>query len=170
MSDIAANSEFHEVIIVGAGLSGIGMACHLQMSLPGTDFIILEGRDDLGGTWDLFRYPGIRSDSDMYTLGYDFKPWKAAKAIADGPSILAYVRETAAEHGIDRHIRFGHHVKRAGWSSETATWTVEAEHDGAIVRFTCGFLYMCAGYYDYAAGYAPDFPGSERFQGRLVHP
>ncbi|PTS83300.1 NAD(P)/FAD-dependent oxidoreductase, partial [Caulobacter sp. HMWF009] len=121
-------------------------------------------------TWDLFRYPGIRSDSDMYTLGYSFKPWKAAKAIADGPSILDYVRETATEHGIDRHIRFGHHVKRASWSSDTATWTVEAEHDGQTVSFTCGFIYMCAGYYNYASGYTPDFPGAETFKGRIVHP
>jgi len=159
-----------DVLIVGAGLSGIGAAYHLRQRCPGRTFAILEGRESIGGTWDLFRYPGIRSDSDMYTLGYSFKPWKAAKAIADGPSILSYVRETARENDIDRHIRFKHLVKRASWSTETATWTVEAEHEGQIVRFTCGFLYMCSGYYRYSAGYTPDFPGTERFKGRIVHP
>lgn len=159
-----------DVLIVGAGLSGIGAAYHLRKHCPGKTFAILEGREASGGTWDLFRYPGIRSDSDMYTLGYAFKPWKAAKAIADGPSILSYVRETATENDIDRHIRFNHRVKRASWSSQTATWTVEAEHDGQIVKFSCGFLYMCSGYYRYSAGYTPDFAGTERFKGRIVHP
>ncbi|HJV42677.1 NAD(P)/FAD-dependent oxidoreductase [Caulobacter sp.] len=159
-----------DVLIVGAGLSGIGAAYHLRKHCPGKTFAILEGRESIGGTWDLFRYPGIRSDSDMYTLGYAFKPWKAAKAIADGPSILSYVRETATENDIDRHIRFNHKVKRASWSTETATWTVEAEHDGQIVKFSCGFLYMCSGYYRYSAGYTPDFAGTERFKGRIVHP
>ena len=159
-----------DVLIVGAGLSGIGAAYHLGKHRPGKSYAILEGRAAIGGTWDLFRYPGIRSDSDMYTLGYSFKPWKAAKAIADGPSILSYVRETAREHDVDRHIRFNHLVKRASWSSETATWTVEAEHDGQIVKFSCSFLYMCSGYYRYSSGYTPDFAGSERFQGRIVHP
>jgi monooxygenase len=162
--------EHVDVLIVGAGLSGIGAAYHLKKHCPGKTYAILEGREAIGGTWDLFRYPGIRSDSDMYTLGYSFKPWKAAKAIADGPSILSYVRETARENDVDRHIRFKHLVKRASWSTETATWTVEAEHDGQIVRFTCGFLYMCSGYYRYSAGYTPDFAGSDRFQGRIVHP
>jgi monooxygenase len=150
--------EHVDVLIVGAGLSGIGAAFHLTKHCPGKTYAILEGREAIGGTWDLFRYPGIRSDSDMYTLGYSFKPWRAAKAIADGPSILNYVRETAYEHGVDRHIRFKHMVKRASWSTETATWTIEAEHDGQAVRFTCGFLYMCSGYYRYSAGYTPDFP------------
>ncbi len=159
-----------DVLIVGAGLSGIGAAYHLGKHCPGKSYAILEGRAAIGGTWDLFRYPGIRSDSDMYTLGYSFKPWKAAKAIADGPSILSYVRETAREHDVDRHIRFNHLVKRASWSSETATWTVEAEHDGQVVKFSCGFLYMCSGYYRYSSGYTPDFAGAERFQGRIVHP
>ncbi|MDR7228990.1 cation diffusion facilitator CzcD-associated flavoprotein CzcO [Caulobacter sp. BE264] len=159
-----------DVLIVGAGLSGIGAAYHLQKHCPGKTYAILEGREAIGGTWDLFRYPGIRSDSDMYTLGYSFKPWKAAKAIADGPSILDYVRETAREHDIDRHIRFKHLVKRASWSTKTATWTVEAEHDGQPVTFTCRFLHMCAGYYRYSAGYTPDFAGTERFKGRIVHP
>ncbi|WP_454759033.1 flavin-containing monooxygenase [Caulobacter segnis] len=162
--------EHVDVLIVGAGLSGIGAAYHLKKHCPGKTYAILEGREAIGGTWDLFRYPGIRSDSDMYTLGYSFKPWRAAKAIADGPSILGYVRETAREHDVDRHIRFKHLVKRASWSTETATWTVEAEHDGQTVQYTCGFLYMCAGYYRYSAGYTPDFPGAERFKGQVVHP
>jgi monooxygenase len=162
--------EHVDVLIVGAGLSGIGAAYHLTRNCPGKTYAILEGRETIGGTWDLFRYPGIRSDSDMYTLGYSFKPWRAAKAIADGPSILNYVRETAREHDVDRHIRFKHLVKRASWSTETATWTIEAEHGGQVVRFTCGFLYMCSGYYRYSAGYTPDFPGADRFKGQVVHP
>lgn len=162
--------EHVDVLIVGAGLSGIGAAYHLKKHCPGKTYAILEGREAIGGTWDLFRYPGIRSDSDMYTLGYSFKPWKAAKAIADGPSILGYVRETAREHDVDRHIRFKHMVKRASWSSETATWTVEAEHDGQVVKFTCGFLYMCSGYYRYSAGYTPEFAGTDQFKGIIVHP
>jgi cation diffusion facilitator CzcD-associated flavoprotein CzcO len=165
-------TEHFDVLIVGAGLSGIGAAYHLKTQSPCKTYAILEGRGAIGGTWDLFRYPGIRSDSDMYTLGYRFKPWKEAKAIADGPSILKYVRETAAENGIDRHIRFHHHVKRAAWSSEDACWTVEAERgpDREIARFTCNFLLMCSGYYDYAGGYDPAFPGKERFQGPVIHP
>ena len=162
--------EHVDVLIVGAGLSGIGAAYHLNKHCPGKSYAILEGREAIGGTWDLFRYPGIRSDSDMYTLGYSFKPWKAAKAIADGPSILSYVRETARENDVDRHIRFKHMVKRASWSTETATWTVEAEHDGQVVQISCGFLYMCSGYYRYSAGYTPDFPGADRFKGTIVHP
>lgn len=162
--------EHFDVVIVGAGLSGVGAGYHLQTEAPDRSYVILEGRDAVGGTWDLFRYPGIRSDSDMYTLGYAFKPWKEAKAIADGPSILNYVRETAREHGIDRHIRFGHQVKRAAWSTEDALWTVEAETGGKTLRFTCSFLFLCGGYYSYEAGYTPDFPGADRFGGRLVHP
>ena len=163
--------EHFDVVIVGAGLSGIGAGCHLTMRCPGKTFVLLEGRETIGGTWDLFRYPGIRSDSDMYTLGYSFRPWTEAKAIADGPAILKYVRETAAAYGVDRKIRFGHAVKRASWSSAEALWTVEAERsDGERVRFTCGFLFTCSGYYDYAGGYTPDFAGRERFAGRIVHP
>ena len=162
--------EHFDVVIVGAGLSGIGAGYHLQKESPDRTYAILEGRDAIGGTWDIFRYPGIRSDSDMYTLGYNFKPWKEAKAIADGPSILNYVRETARENGIDRHIRFNHQVKRASWSTEDAIWTVEAEHGGKTVRYTCNFLFLCGGYYSYEGGYSPDFPGAERFKGAIVHP
>jgi monooxygenase len=164
--------EHFDVLIVGAGLSGIGGACHLLRECPGKTYAILEQRGASGGTWDLFRYPGIRSDSDMYTLGYAFKPWTGAKAIADGPSILEYVRETAREFGVDAHIRYHHKVVRASWSSADARWTVEAEHgpQREIVRLSCRFLYMAAGYYDYAEGYSPQFPGAERFKGRLVHP
>jgi monooxygenase len=166
------SSEHLDVLIVGAGISGIGAGCHLQKRCPGRTYAILEGRADLGGTWDLFRYPGIRSDSDMYTLGYSFKPWTKAKAIADGPSILEYLRETATSNGVDKRIRFGHRVKRASWSSQDARWTVEAERgpDCEPVRFTCNFLFMCSGYYNYAEGYTPHFPGAERFAGRIVHP
>ena len=161
-----------DVLLVGAGISGIGAARFLQQRCPDHSFVILESREGMGGTWDLFRYPGIRSDSDMYTLGFAFKPWLAAKAIADGPSILDYVRETARENGIESHIRFRHHVVGAAWSSERALWTVEAKRrdTGETVRFTCRWLHMCSGYYDYAQGYQPDFPGLERFRGTLVHP
>ena len=161
-----------DVLIVGAGLSGIGAAWHLQKNCPARSYAILEGRERSGGTWDLFRYPGVRSDSDMYTLGYSFRPWKEAKAIADGSSILTYIRETASDHGIDANIRFNHRVTAAAWSSAAARWTVEVERGPARepIRLTCGFLFMCSGYYDYAAGYTPDFPGIERFAGQIVHP
>ena len=164
--------EHFDVLVVGAGLSGIGAGYHLQANAPKKTYAILEGRETIGGTWDLFRYPGIRSDSDMYTLGYSFKPWREAKAIADGPSILNYVRETAEANGIDKHIRYGHEVKRASWSSQDAVWTVEAEvgPDKTPVSLTCGFLFMCSGYYDYAGGYQPDFPGMASFKGPFVHP
>jgi monooxygenase len=159
-----------DVVIVGAGLSGVGAACHLAMKCPGKSFAILEARDAIGGTWDLFRYPGIRSDSDMYTLGYAFRPWVDAKAIADGPAIRAYVEDTARDYGVTPHIRFGHKVVRASWSSEAALWTVEAETAEGRRLFTCRFLMMCSGYYSYAEGHRPDFPGEERFAGRFVHP
>jgi len=161
-----------DVLVVGAGLSGIGAACHLQARCPGLSYAVLEAREAIGGTWDLFRYPGVRSDSDMHTLGYSFQPWRGAKAIADGASILRYVRETAAEHGVDRRVRFRHRVRRAAWSSAEARWAVEAERTdtGDAVRFTCGFLLMCSGYYSYAEGHAPAFPGVHRFKGTVVHP
>ncbi len=165
-------NEHVDVLVVGAGISGIGAGYHLQRECPGRSYAILEGREDIGGTWDLFRYPGIRSDSDMYTLGYAFRPWTGEKSIADGPSILAYLRETARAYGIDRKIRFGFHVKRAAWSSQTAQWTVEAERvaSGETLRMSCNFLFMCSGYYDYAEGYTPQFEGVERYAGRIVHP
>ncbi len=165
-------SDILDVLVVGAGLSGIAAGYHLQTKSPTRTYAILESRDAIGGTWDLFKYPGIRSDSDMHTLGFGFRPWKGAKAIADGPSILAYIKETARAYGIDEKIRFGHRVERASWSSETSTWTVEARKTdtGETVRLACRFLLMCSGYYDYAAGYTPDFPGAARFGGRIVHP
>lgn len=164
--------EHLDVLIVGAGISGIGAGCHLQKQCPGKRYAILEGRADMGGTWDLFRYPGIRSDSDMYTLGYSFRPWTHAKAIADGPAILDYLKDTARTYGIEKHIRFHHLVKRAAWSSQDARWTVEAERgpNREPVRFTCNFLFMCSGYYNYNEGYTPQFAGIERFAGRIVHP
>jgi len=162
--------EHVDVLIVGAGLSGIAAGCHLQDKCPGKRFAILEARYSIGGTWDLFRYPGIRSDSDMYTLGYRFRPWPDAKSIADGPAILSYVRDTAREHGVDDHIRFGHRVMGADWSSVDARWTVEVEREGETVRLTCDFLFMCTGYFRYDEGYTPRFEGTERFAGRIVHP
>ncbi len=164
--------EHIDVLIVGGGLSGIGAGYHLQANCPEKTYAILEARDRIGGTWDLFKYPGIRSDSDMYTLGYSFKPWTQAKAIADGPSILDYVRETASEHGIDRQIRFHHRVVRAEWSTADARWTVQARRSDTeeTVHLRCGFLLMCSGYYRYDEGYTPDFQGTERFAGQIVHP
>jgi len=164
--------EHFDVLVVGAGISGIGAGVHLQKRCPGRSYAIFEGRERLGGTWDLFRYPGIRSDSDMYTLGFAFKPWTDPKAIADGPAILSYLEETADEYGVAERIRYRHMVKRASWSSEDARWTVEAEVGAGHepVRVTCSFLYMCSGYYDYEAGYTPDFPGIERYAGRVIHP
>ncbi|MGI9287076.1 MAG: flavin-containing monooxygenase [Pseudomonadales bacterium] len=169
---MTSSVEHLDVLIVGAGISGIGAAYHLQTHCPDRSFAILEGRENLGGTWDLFRYPGIRSDSDMHTLGYSFKPWRATKSIADGPSILQYLRETATENGIDHRIRFQHLVTRAEWSSEAARWTVFAVRNdtGENVSYTCGFLFMCSGYYSYKAGYTPEFEGRDRFTGDIVSP
>ena len=160
------SSTDFDVLIVGAGLSGIGAAVHLQQNCPNETYAILEGRDAIGGTWDLFRYPGIRSDSDMYTLGYRFKPWKSAKAIADGPSIRSYIRETATEHGINQHIRFGHKVTNAAWDSEAARWTVTTNKS----TLTCRFLYMCSGYYNYGQGHRPTWEGEAEFKGQIIHP
>jgi cation diffusion facilitator CzcD-associated flavoprotein CzcO len=161
-----------EVLIVGAGLSGIGAACHLERNRPGTDYLVLEARDAMGGTWDLFRYPGIRSDSDMYTLGYSFKPWTDPKAIADGPSILSYIRDTAAEYDVERHIRYGRKVVRAHWSTPDELWSVEVEHTATGERsvLTAGFVLACTGYYDYEHPHDPDFPGRDDFGGTIVHP
>ncbi|MEV6275376.1 NAD(P)/FAD-dependent oxidoreductase [Nocardia sp. NPDC051832] len=159
-----------DVVIVGAGLSGIGAAYRLQTECPGKSYAILEARDTLGGTWDLFRYPGIRSDSDMFTLGYPFKPWRDAKAIADGPSILRYIKETAAEFGIDQHIRYRTKVVAAEWSSDISRWTLTVETESGERTLTCNFLYTCAGYYNYDQGHAPEFPGAATFSGQTVHP
>jgi len=172
LNRVAAAAEHFDVLIVGAGLSGIGAAWHLQKECQQKRYAILEGREASGGTWDLFRYPGVRSDSDMYTLGYRFRPWTNAKAIADGPSILKYIREVASDHGIDARIRYQHRVVAASWSTADARWTVEVECGCQRERRTlsCNFLWMCSGYYDYAAGYLPDFPGMDLFKGRTVHP
>jgi monooxygenase len=161
-----------DVIVVGAGLSGIDAAYRLTTECPSRSFTVLEARDAIGGTWDLFRYPGVRSDSDMFTLGYPFHPWKSAKTIADGESILSYVRETARKFGIEPRIRFKHRVVAARWSSSEARWTVEVEvgEERRREQLRSRFLYLCCGYYDYASAYAPQFPGVERFTGRVVHP
>jgi monooxygenase len=163
-------SEHFDVVIVGAGISGVGAAWHLQANCPDRSYVILEGRERLGGTWDLFRYPGIRSDSDMFTLGFSFRPWTDSKAIADGPAILNYLDETVRDHGIGEHIRTSTRVTGASWSSEDALWTVTAEQGGEAVTFTCAFLFLCTGYYNYARGHTPDFAGVADFKGRIVHP
>ena len=163
--------EHFDVLIVGAGLSGIGAGCHLRRNCPDRSYVILEAREATGGTWDLFRYPGIRSDSDMHTLGYSFRPWEHVKTIADGHSILHYIRETAQEYGVDQHIRTGHKVLAADLHSPAGRWTVRAERShGETVEFTCSFLLMCSGYYDYDGGYTPEFAGMDRFRGQLIHP
>lgn len=165
-------AEHFDVVVVGAGISGIGAGYHLQEKCPDRSYVILEGRPQKGGTWDLFRYPGIRSDSDMFTLGYSFRPWTDSKAIADGPAILRYLEDTARENGIERHIRYRHRVIAAHWSTAEARWTVEVEagEAGEAKQFTCAFLFMCTGYYDYTKGYTPDFEGVSDFGGTIVHP
>ncbi len=171
--EVAVATAGHvDVLIVGAGLSGIGAACHLQRAFPQRTYVLLESRGALGGTWDQFRFPGVRSDSDMYTLGYRFKPWRGEKSVADGADILEYLREAAVENGVDRRIRFRHRVTRAEWSSVNNRWTVCAERTdtGETIRFTAGFLLSCSGYYRYDAGYTPRFAGIDRFAGRVVHP
>lgn len=164
-------SEHFDVVIVGAGLSGIGAARHLKSQCPGKTFAILEGRDTLGGTWDLFRYPGIRSDSDMYTLGYNFKPWTEPQVIADGDRIRNYIRETSRENGIDSHIRYDSKVVSADWNSETAAWTLTVQKkSGETQQVSCNWLMMCSGYYNYEEGFTPDFPGRNDFKGQVIHP
>ncbi|WP_236792869.1 NAD(P)/FAD-dependent oxidoreductase [Amycolatopsis sp. GM8] len=164
--------EHVDVLIIGAGLTGVGAACHLREDAPDKTFLILEARGALGGTWDLFRYPGIRSDSDMFTLGYDFRPWTGAQSIVDGSSIREYIHDAAREYDVERHIRFQHKVIRAEWSSESAQWTVFAQRSdtGETAEFTCGFLFCNTGYYNYDEGYTPKFEGVERFGGTVVHP
>ena len=159
-----------DVLIVGAGLSGIASAYHLQKRSPTQTYAILESRDVIGGTWDLFRYPGIRSDSDMHTFGFAFKPWTDGKVFADGDDIRNYVQETAEENGIDQHIRFQRRVVSANWNSAEARWTVTVEHDGAREKYTCRFLMMCSGYYRYDQGHMPHFEGQEDFEGEIIHP
>jgi cation diffusion facilitator CzcD-associated flavoprotein CzcO len=165
-------TEHFDVVVVGAGISGIGAGYFLQQRAPDRSYVILEGREKLGGTWDLFRYPGIRSDSDMYTLGYSFKPWTEAKSIADGPAILRYLNQTAEENGVDRHIRYQHRVVSAAWSTADAAWTVVVDRgpEKERVEFTCNFLFMCSGYYNYQRGYTPEFAGAEDFKGSILHP
>ena len=172
MTERASAPEHLDVLIVGAGLSGIDAAYHLGKATPDKSYAVLEMRESLGGTWDLFRYPGVRSDSDMYTLGFNWKPWKGKKSIADGSDILAYLKEAAAENGIDRNIRYRHKVVRADWSSEDARWTLTAERTdtGETVQFTASFLWSTSGYYDYAEGFTPEFAGADDYQGQFVHP
>jgi len=160
--------EHFDVVIVGAGLSGIDAACRLKMAAPDRSWCVLEARERIGGTWDLFRYPGVRSDSDMFTLGFPFRPWRGDKAIVEGPEIRAYVEETARDYGVVP--RFGHRVLRADWSSSEARWTLEVEAEGAVRRMTASFLYLGSGYYRYESGYRPDWPGETEFAGRIVHP
>ncbi|HQO89899.1 MAG TPA: NAD(P)/FAD-dependent oxidoreductase [Chitinophagales bacterium] len=162
----------YDVLIVGAGISGIGAAYHLQRDCPKKSFAVLEGRDSVGGTWDLFRYPGIRSDSDMYTLGFSFNPWKNPKAIADGPAILQYIKDTAAQFGIDKKIKLNHKVKAASWSDAERCWTLTIQEHESVqqTKLKCKFLFMCSGYYDYDNGYTPDFTGIEDYKGKVIHP
>jgi cation diffusion facilitator CzcD-associated flavoprotein CzcO len=172
LQEDAVKADHIDILIIGAGLSGIGAACQLQEKCPKRRFVILEARERIGGTWDFFRYPGVRSDSDMFTLSYSFRPWTGAKSIVDGQSILNYVRATAREHGIDGKIRTNHRVKHASWSSAEGRWTVEVERgaSGEFAYLSCNFLIVCSGYYSYAAGYTPEFPGIGRFKGRVIHP
>ncbi len=170
---MTTSPEHVDVLIVGAGLSGIGAACQLREHLPTRSVAVLEAREASGGTWDLFRYPGIRSDSDMFTFGFSWRPWPGDRALADGPSILAYLRTVAEEYGVDELIRYRHKVRRASWDSETALWTVEIDtgpDGGTPTTMTASFLWGCAGYYDYDEPYAPEFPGADDFEGTIVHP
>lgn len=172
MSSQASTTEHFDIIIVGAGLSGIGMACHLARECPDKRVGILERRDAIGGTWDLFRYPGIRSDSDMFSFGYNFRPWGGLQVLADGPAIKQYVRDTAAEYGVESGIRYGQHITRADWSSADARWTLTAtDEDGSQPRqFSSQFIILCTGYYNYDTGHRPQFDGEADFGGQIVHP
>jgi cation diffusion facilitator CzcD-associated flavoprotein CzcO len=165
-----STTEHVDVLIVGAGLSGIGAAAQLAEAHPDRSVVVLEGRDTFGGTWDLFRYPGVRSDSDMFTFGFKWRPWPSDTALADGDLILDYLGTVAREYGVDKLIRYRHRVLGASWDSETQTWTVEVEHDGAPLTFTCDWLWGCSGYYDYDEPYDAQLPGLEQFAGQVVHP
>jgi len=167
---MAQTPEHVDVLIVGAGLSGIGAGCRLRSEHPGRSLAILESRDTIGGTWDLFRYPGIRSDSDMFTLGYSWRPWRTARALADGESIRTYIQDVAREYAVDRLVRFGHRVVAADWDSATARWTVTVDRGGETLALTTDLLYVCSGYYDYERGHTPELPGLDRFAGTVVHP
>ncbi len=167
---MSQNTQRFDVVIIGAGISGVSAAYHLQKYCPEKSYIILEARDAIGGTWDLFRYPGIRSDSDMFTLGFGFRPWRGANAIADGPSIKKYVTESAEEYGIVKNIRFGRRVAKLDWSSENSTWQVNVEHQGGTETIEAAFVISAAGYYRYSAGFTPEFPGAETFKGEIIHP
>ena len=171
-ADLEPGSEIErfDTIIIGAGLSGIGAAVRLQRECPGREFVILERREAIGGTWDLFRYPGVRSDSDMHTLGYDFKPWEADKAIADGPTILSYVNDTADEYRVREKIRFHQKLVAADWQSDSAEWLLTVETENGQKQYVTNFLFMCSGYYSYDQGYEPDFPGKSSFKGDWIHP
>ncbi len=162
--------EHVDVLIIGAGLSGIGAAAHLTRALPRTSYVVLEAREVSGGTWDLFRYPGVRSDSDMYTMGYRFRPWRHEEALGSGERILEYLRETAREYDVERHVRYSHRVVRTSWDSDEARWIVEAEHGGRTVTITAGLVWSCRGYYDYERGHRPEFAGEGEFTGTIVHP
>jgi cation diffusion facilitator CzcD-associated flavoprotein CzcO len=165
-------TEHLDVLIVGAGLSGVCAGHYLRTDCPWASWAIFEARDSMGGTWDLFRYPGVRSDSDMFTLGFPFRPWQSARMIAEGSDILQYIKDTAAEEGIDRNVRFAHRVTGASWSTDDACWHVTAVRTdtGEAIELTCGFLLSCGGYYRYDRGYQPDFVGADRFEGPIIHP
>jgi len=164
------NTEYQDIIIVGAGLSGIGAACHISKNCPNKSLAILESRESMGGTWDFFRYPGIRSDSDMFTLGYNFKPWRGDDAIADGPSILNYIKEAANEHSLEEKIRYQHKVTSMSWCSKSAKWTLQLMVDGEACTMSCSFLLSCTGYYNYDKGFTPNFKGKDDFKGQFIHP
>jgi len=164
------SKNYFDIVIIGAGLSGIGGACHIARQMPEKSYTILESRGAMGGTWDLFRYPGIRSDSDMHTLGYSFKPWKHQKAIADGPSILNYINETAREYAVDQHIRCHERVVKVGWCKDSSLWTLTSANDKKLSKITCRVIYSCTGYYRYDKGYTPEFAGADKFQGQFIHP
>ena len=169
---MSETNQYIDVLIMGAGLSGIGSAYHLQKHCSDKTYIVLEARNAIGGTWDLFRYPGIRSDSDMFTFGYKFKPWKKSKTIANGDEIKHYIEEAASENRIDQHIRFDHKIISADWSDKTALWTVTAQSSKKteLQVFNCKFFFSCGGYYNHDKGHTPKFEGVEQYQGKLIHP